>query len=841
MPKRKIHNIQIPGVLLDAIRDDDRYENDDRFKKRKTGKEKLSRKERRKLERKEKKHNRSHKHNENEEKPLETEEDSNGHNEAVDAESVHRSASITEDDGSFEFPKNERDNDDIKYYAKKLGINPKEGLHKTDEFDTVGGLLDGLDFMDKYGGKEEKSDNTPDGEVDEEEEDQSDMDKEAALLEYDDENKDMDEQATDYYAKKLGIDTDEGLKEEFEGDVLGGLLEGISAGTDKQEKESAVSEEESSEEESSDDTSEPVVKENPYIAPEQSHDDEDDDDDKPTEKQDKYIPPRLRKRLMAENSESSEMVELKRAIKGPFNKLSEPTLGKSVSELLRQYDTYPRQLVNEAIVDVVLDSVLIRTPLLESFLILYASAVTAVFRLHGIDFGAFAIQSFVEKLETYWIPEKQTNKRAAVNLIGLIGFCYDLGMISPTLIYDIISKKLLISPDEFKIDMLLKLIRTSGPKLRSDDSMALKEITTNLTKSVKEEERHGNVASVRTKFVIETITNLKNNKLKSIESRPTGDMLTRVRKQLGSLGGSYNGEAIKVSLDDIEHVKDRGKWWLVGSAWKGTSASPSNDHNEISNEKSDESDNLNIDDDIFDGQTNWLALAKEHRMNTDVRKAIFVSIMSAADYMDAFTKLDKLKLKNVQKREIPNILLHCATLESVYNPYYAFLAKKLCADHAMKRTLKLNLWDLFKDLNSGDDTVTGLLTESEGVSRLSKVLHLGRFYGFLIGKGAQELNVLKTVNFIELSSDARIFVTILLITFLDIVSKKSMKGHPKNPSTKLVTDVLSKCDDQISLLKGLRYFIENGLKDSDLIKDERQKRRVYWGSQVMYDEIGKMI
>ena len=63
--------------------------------------------------------------------------------------------------------------------------------------------------------------------------------------------------------------------------------------------------------------------------------------------------------------------------------------------------------------------------------------------------------------------------------------------------------------------------------------------------------------------------------------------------------------------------------------------------------------------------------------------------MSANDYIDAVTKLDKLALKRNQEREIPKVLIHCATMEPSWNPYYGVLGNKLCDSHSFRKLSNL--------------------------------------------------------------------------------------------------------------------------------------------------------
>jgi nucleolar MIF4G domain-containing protein 1 len=59
-------------------------------------------------------------------------------------------------------------------------------------------------------------------------------------------------------------------------------------------------------------------------------------------------------------------------------------------------------------------------------------------------------------------------------------------------------------------------------------------------------------------------------------------------------------------------------------------------------------------------------LAREQGMNTDLRRAIFITIMSASDYLDADMRLRKLKLYKKQELEIPRVLIHCTAAEKVF-------------------------------------------------------------------------------------------------------------------------------------------------------------------------------
>ena len=114
------------------------------------------------------------------------------------------------------------------------------------------------------------------------------------------------------------------------------------------------------------------------------------------------------------------------------------------------------------------------------------------------------------------------------------------------------------------------------------------------------------------------------------------------------------------------------------------------------------------------------------------------------DFQDACERLLKLRLKKNQEREIPRVLLHCCGGEQVYNPYYALIARRLCAQHTLKMTFQFCLWDFFRNLGEDDGGYEGGQAEEEDEDiPMRKIVNLAKFYGTLIAEGALTLNVLK--------------------------------------------------------------------------------------------------
>ena len=249
--------------------------------------------------------------------------------------------------------------------------------------------------------------------------------------------------------------------------------------------------------------------------------------------------------------------------------------------------------------------------------------------------------------------------------------------------------------------------------------------------------------------MIETIGSLKDNRMKTgaATSALASEHVTRMRKVLGSLN-SRNLKAVeplRVRLGDIRNSDKRGKWWLVGASVRDIShQGPANTG---STARSGEQDHEDENNDAYVDLEDLQRLAKEHQMNTEIRRAIFTCIMSATDALHARQRLLKLKLTRAQEQEIPLVLLRCAAAERQYNPYYELVARKLCADHKLRMAFQFALWDLFKRLgeNGGDGDVEDEPELANGATELgtTALVNQARLYAGLVGADSLSIVVLK--------------------------------------------------------------------------------------------------
>lgn len=519
-------------------------------------------------------------------------------------------------------------------------------------------------------------------------------------------------------------------------------------------------------------------------AEEQEHDEEEGEGEgKEREKENiystgRYVPPSKRV------ADKEVDVDLRRQLQGLLNRLSEANMGSILAQVMALYRAHPRADVTSSLTSLLLAAVYSRAQMLDAFLILHAAFIRALHQTVGVDFAARFVQTLVETFEEYYRTAEASKE--CVNLVALVTELYTFQTISCVLVYDLV-RQFLADMTEGNTELLLKVLRSCGPQLRADDPAALREI---VSMAQTAHARHTPL-SARAKFLMEAITDLKNNKArarKTASAVSISEATTRMKKFLGTLGGKSAVEPLRVTLEDVRSVKSKGKWWLPGASWQPEA------HASVQTDEGGTSASL-------------VSLAKEQRMNTDVRMGIFVAIMSAEDCMDAMNKLNRLDLRRAQVVEIPRVLVQCCATEKTYNPYYRLLAQKLCvAKRRMWKSFEFALWGTLEQMEG----------EEEGGGDPRRITNLAKFYGQLMAASVIPVTCLKVVTFTTMTANMQVFMEVLFLILLTTPASISTRDHDEH--------LFGEVRRHAQLHKGLLWYLRKRLQGSGLLDDSARAR-----------------
>ncbi|CAO1613910.1 unnamed protein product [Sympodiomycopsis kandeliae] len=585
----------------------------------------------------------------------------------------------------------------------------------------------------------------------------------------------------------------------------------------------------------------------------------------------RYIPPAARAAAAAAAASSSsstksnqddtlEMQKLRRQLQGLLNRLGDSNLDSILKSLEEVYRNNRRAQVSSTLTSLILGTISMRSNLIltDTFVVVYASLVASLGRIVGMEFIAGLVSELVDDLIKYYdlakqdeveeIQHQKTNgqessnssgaSKSLANLVVLLSHMYNLHVVACPLIYDLI--KLFLGEavqdrpkremSELDVESLLKVVKTCGHQLRSDDASSLKQIvsiasTNASTTSVK--------SSSRTRFMLETLNNLnKSNSATAGDQTSASQMLVQMKKYLGGMEkkrSTRRWEPLRIGLKDLQDAQRRGKWWLVGGVWK--------DEEDHQPKKSSSSKAADTEESTKDDT--MIALARQHGMNTPTRREIFITIMSSSDYMSAASDLLTLKLNTTQQREIIRVLLHCTGLESNYNPYYSLIGKQLCnTGGEMKKsftiTMQFCLWDYLRSLGeksvggksvtTGDDEEEDPEQDEEQEGGETKLWNLSKCYAYWLSHAVVDLTILRPIPFISLQSRRSkkflqlLFIHLLLFSQTTSPHLTASIGSSKRNGTALEKIFISATMNNVELLTGLHYFFAKEMNAKSVIK-----------------------
>jgi nucleolar MIF4G domain-containing protein 1 len=126
-----------------------------------------------------------------------------------------------------------------------------------------------------------------------------------------------------------------------------------------------------------------------------------------------------------------------------------------LSEIEGLYRTHPRANVTSTLTTLLLSILSAEKSLLETFVILHAGFVAALYRIMGTDFCAYLVQNLVEEFEKV---HHQFGKEST-NLVGFLSELYNFGVVGAGLIYDLI-RLFLENLSEVDTELLLKIVQS---------------------------------------------------------------------------------------------------------------------------------------------------------------------------------------------------------------------------------------------------------------------------------------------------------------------------------------------------------------------------------------------
>ncbi|KAI8950909.1 hypothetical protein F4801DRAFT_547303 [Xylaria longipes] len=290
------------------------------------------------------------------------------------------------------------------------------------------------------------------------------------------------------------------------------------------------------------------------------------------------------------------------------------------------------------------------------------------------------------------------------------------------------------------------------------------------------------------------------------------EVLFQVRKD-----GYKDDPAIKEELDLIEEddqithrieldaqidVEDGLNIFKFDPNWEENEAAYKKLRAEILGEGSDDEDDEDESEDDEEEDEEQKAMEIKDQSNTDLvnlRKTIYLTIMSSMDPEESVHKLLKINLPVGQEQELPSMVVECCAQEKTYTKFFGLIGERFA---------KLNrLWtDLFEQ---------AFQNKYETIHRhdTNQLRNIARFFGHLFGSDAIGWHALSVIhlNEDETTSASRIFIKILFQEISEELGMPKLQARMRDETLQPSFEGLFPHDNARNIRFSINYFTSIGM------------------------------
>lgn len=130
----------------------------------------------------------------------------------------------------------------------------------------------------------------------------------------------------------------------------------------------------------------------------------------------------------------------------------------------------------------------------------------------------------------------------------------------------------------------------------------------------------------------------------------------------------------EIALDDVPETQDHFNVFAFDADFEQHEKEWSEIKGEIlGDDQSDIDDEEEVEEKIIEGIQDQTGLDA-----SNLRKVIYLNVMSSVDFEECANKMLKLKIRPGQESEVANMLIECCMHERTYLRFYGLLAQRFC-------------------------------------------------------------------------------------------------------------------------------------------------------------------
>ncbi|KAL3520534.1 hypothetical protein ACH5RR_018683 [Cinchona calisaya] len=184
----------------------------------------------------------------------------------------------------------------------------------------------------------------------------------------------------------------------------------------------------------------------------------------------------------------------------------------------------------------------------------------------------------------------------------------------------------------------------------------------------------------------------------------------------------------------------------------------------------------------------------------NLRRTIFLTLMSGTDYEDAGQKLINLPLQSNQEMELCNMLLDCSSHQKTCNRYFTLVAQRLC---------RLN--DVYRENFKNCFVLQYSNVHSLGTNKLHNV---AKFFAHLLSSDSLTWHILVYIRLTEedMTPSSLVFIKILFQELAEELGVPLVKKRLNDPALQGSLDSIFPKDNLKNLQFSINFFASIGLE-----------------------------
>ncbi|KAK8090191.1 hypothetical protein PG997_005152 [Apiospora hydei] len=348
---------------------------------------------------------------------------------------------------------------------------------------------------------------------------------------------------------------------------------------------------------------------------------------------------------------------------------------------------------------------------------------------------------------------------------------------------------LLQKPTDDSVEIAVGLLKEVGAHLE--------DMNPAIANAVYEQARnilHTAEIETRTQYMVEVLFEVRKNKYKDNPA---------IKEELDLL----NEEDMithRFDLDAEIDVQDTLNIFKFDPDWEENEAAYKKLRAEILGEGSDYSDDEDDEDESSDEEEDQEQKAVEikDQSNTDLvnlRRTIYLTIMSSIDPEEGVHKLMRVNLPAGQEPELPSMIVECCSQEKTYTKYFGFLAERFS---------KINrMWQGMFEALFAEKYATIHRYET------NRLRNVARVFGHLFGSDALGWHALSCIhlNEDETTSASRIFIKIMFQEMSEEMGMVKLQARMKDETLQPYLEGLFPHDNPRNIRFSINYFTSIGM------------------------------